>query len=197
MTRSKVTTMMTLAVLIAGSMGQAQAPDRLVQARQAYNAGQFDAAITAATDALKIPALANPAAVVLARAHLGRYDATNAATDLEQARMALRLVVPERLSHSQRRDDGSVSGDGFRDRRRVRELACDQPKIGVREGQPCHFADEGRHGVVASECLPDDFTTGLTRSAKDEHLHAVARAPGGTMTRAAARARIATIPAST
>ena len=106
MTSSHIGAMMTLAVLIAGSMGQAQGPDRLAQARQAYNAGQFDAAITAATDALKTPALANPAAVVLARAHLERSRATAAlrpkdpevTAHLEQARLALRRVVPGQLA---------------------------------------------------------------------------------------------------
>ena len=93
--------LLTWVVLLAGSMGQAQAPDSrdsLVRARHAYNTGQFDVAITAATEALGTPALANPAAVVLARAHLERYRALSVAADLDEARKALRLVVPDQLA---------------------------------------------------------------------------------------------------
>ena len=83
--------------LLAATMGQAQASDPLVRAKGAYNAGEYDAAIAAATDALKVPALANPAAVVLARAHLDRYRQTTTAADLEGAHAAIRLVVPDKL----------------------------------------------------------------------------------------------------
>lgn len=80
------------------TLGQTQAPDALARARLAYNAGQFDEAIAAATDALRVPSQASAAAVVLGRAHLERFrhDATPA--DLEQARAALSLVVPDRLA---------------------------------------------------------------------------------------------------
>lgn len=84
--------------LLMATMGQAQAPDPLGRAKRAYNAGEFDAAIAAATEAMKVPALANPAAVVLGRAHLARYRQSSTPEDLEQARLALRLVVPEQLS---------------------------------------------------------------------------------------------------
>ena len=87
----------TVAIVLA-TMGQAQAPDSLVRARQAYNGGKFDDAIAAATEALKTTSLANAAAVVLARAHLERYRLTKAAADLDQARSVLRLVTPDQLA---------------------------------------------------------------------------------------------------
>lgn len=87
-----------LVAAVTVAMGQSQAPDALARARQAYNAGQFDAAITAATDALRVPALANSAAVVLGRSHLERFRLSTASTDLEQARKALQLVVPDTLA---------------------------------------------------------------------------------------------------
>ena len=88
--------------LLAATMGQAQAPDPLTRARRAYNAGEIDVAIAASTEALKVPALANPAAVVLARAHLDRYRQTTTAADLEGAHAALRLVVPDKLTPQDR-----------------------------------------------------------------------------------------------
>jgi hypothetical protein len=87
-----------VAVLAIGVMGQAPGPDALARARTAYNAGQFDEAIAAASEALNVPALANTAAVVLGRAQLERFRKTGLAADLEQARDALRLVVPDQLT---------------------------------------------------------------------------------------------------
>jgi hypothetical protein len=87
------------AVLLAlAVMAQAKAPAPLVRARQAYNAGQFDAAIAAATDALKTPDQASAAAVVLGRSYLERYRRQSTAADLDDARKALQLVVPGKLA---------------------------------------------------------------------------------------------------
>jgi len=87
-------------VIALGVMGQAPAPNALARARVAYNAGNFDEAIAAASEALNVPALANAAAVVLGRAHLERFRMTDLAADLEQARDALRLVAPDQLTPS-------------------------------------------------------------------------------------------------
>jgi tetratricopeptide (TPR) repeat protein len=92
--------LLTLA-LVAGASGlgaQTQTADPLIQARTAYNAGEFDQAIAAATNALRVPQLANAGAVVLARAHLDRYRVGAAREDLDAARNALRLVVPDALA---------------------------------------------------------------------------------------------------
>jgi len=97
---------LVIAAIAVAAMGQAKqgakAPDALVRARQAYNAGQIDTAISAAKEALTVPALANGAALVLGRAHLDRYRQTNTADDLEQGRKALQLVVPDQLSPKDR-----------------------------------------------------------------------------------------------
>jgi hypothetical protein len=79
-------------------MGQAPAPDALGRARLAYNAGKFDEAIVAARDALKTPALANAAGVVLGRASLERYRQSSNRTDLDDARTALLGVAPGQLA---------------------------------------------------------------------------------------------------
>ncbi len=93
-----------VAVMALAVMGQTPAPDALGRARLAYNAGKFDEAITAATDALREPALANAAAVVLGRASLERYRQSSTPADLERAREALRLVVSDQLTPRDRVD---------------------------------------------------------------------------------------------
>ena len=83
------------------SMAQAPVTDPLARARRAYNERQFDAAIAAAREARELPNLSNPAAVVLARAHLERYLAStdrSDASDLDAARKALADVKPALLS---------------------------------------------------------------------------------------------------
>jgi hypothetical protein len=81
------------------SMAQAPAPeDPLIQAHRAYNAGQYDTAIAAAREARKLPARANAAAVVLARALLDRYRAGSLLSDLDDARAALAEVRPAELA---------------------------------------------------------------------------------------------------
>ena len=90
------------AILITGMLvgGGAQAPaaDALSRARAAYNAGKFDAAIEAATDAMKTTPNANVAAMILGRAHLERFRTSRKDSDLQDARTALRQVVPDQLT---------------------------------------------------------------------------------------------------
>lgn len=97
MTRFGVNTIVLAGVMVAG-MAQAPAPDALGRARAAYNAGKFDDAIAAATDAMRAPSQANAAAVVLGRAHLERFRASNIDSDLQAARTALHQVVLDKLS---------------------------------------------------------------------------------------------------
>jgi hypothetical protein len=84
------------------SLGQArpgvQGQELLVRARQHYNAREFDAAIEAASEARKVPALANAAAVIFARAHLERYRTGLAPDGLVDAREALKQVYATSLS---------------------------------------------------------------------------------------------------
>lgn len=84
----------------------AQAPQGppLSRARQAYNSGQFDVAITAATDARRVPAVASSANLVLSRARLERFREKSIAADLTAAHDALNLVEPARLSPAERQD---------------------------------------------------------------------------------------------
>jgi hypothetical protein len=80
-----VTATIVLALLLAAP------PDRgdLARARQAYNSGEYDAAIAAALEARKAPALSSAASLVLARAHLERYRTSADSSDLASARGAL------------------------------------------------------------------------------------------------------------
>ena len=84
-----------LAVLAAVAFDQ---PNPLVRAREFYNAQNYDAAIEAATAACAVPALADSAAVVLARAHLERFRTTKDSADLSSAREALQHVDAAKLT---------------------------------------------------------------------------------------------------
>ena len=87
-------------LLVLASSAAAQRAD-LARARTLYNERQFDGAIEAATAAQKQPAVADPATVVLARAHLERYRERANPDDLSAARVALGTV---RVSNLDSRD---------------------------------------------------------------------------------------------
>jgi len=87
-------------LLVLASSAAAQRAD-LARARTLYNERQFDGAIEAATLAQKQPAIADPATVVLARAHLERYRERANPDDLSAARVALGTV---RVSNLDSRD---------------------------------------------------------------------------------------------
>jgi hypothetical protein len=78
-------------VFCLASSSAAQRAD-LAKARALYNQRQFDAAIDAASVAQKLPATADAASVVLARAHLERYRERANPDDLAAARIALGTV---------------------------------------------------------------------------------------------------------
>jgi hypothetical protein len=69
----------------------------LARAREAYNAGRYEQAISLATEARSTPETADAAAVVFARAHLERYRAVLADADLTSARDALKAVATSKL----------------------------------------------------------------------------------------------------
>jgi hypothetical protein len=94
--------LLALALLLATAAPQAPAAhDALARARTAYNEHRFDEAVAAADEARKAPELADAAAVVLARARLERYHASDAdhrdASDLDLARDILKGVDVARL----------------------------------------------------------------------------------------------------
>jgi hypothetical protein len=72
--------------------------DPLTQARQLYNERRYDAAITVAERARAIPATANAARLVLARARLERFRRSEDPHDLTLAHEALREIRPEVLT---------------------------------------------------------------------------------------------------
>jgi len=69
-----------------------RAADPLAEARRLYNAGQYDAAEQAALEALKQPAMAEGARLVLGRVHLERFRRSADPAELAAAREALRAV---------------------------------------------------------------------------------------------------------
>ena len=78
--------------------------DPLVQAHEQYNQQQYDAAIQSATEARRVLANADAAAVVLSRAHLERYRQMLDPDELAAARDALTAVDKSKLSARDRLD---------------------------------------------------------------------------------------------
>ena len=76
--------------------------DPLSRARTLYNEQRFDAAIAASDTARTVPAFANSADLIAARAYLERFRATGVADDLTSARDRLRRVDPQRLGARER-----------------------------------------------------------------------------------------------
>ncbi len=98
---------MLMSVLILAAAVAAPAPagaDGVATARALYNAGDYDAAIEAATLARRRPADAGPAALVLARARLERYRDRGQEVDLTEGQAALAAVDPAALPPRDRRE---------------------------------------------------------------------------------------------
>ena len=95
-------------VLVAVSAAAAAQPpppgDALSRARQLYNSGQYDEAITAARDAASRPDAPGEAHLLLGRSLLERHRAGRAPEDLAAARDALRSVDATSLSDRGRLD---------------------------------------------------------------------------------------------
>jgi hypothetical protein len=79
-----------------------RAGDALADARRLYNQGQYDAAERAAREAVRLPATADGARVVLGRIQLERYRQTAAAEHLADAIGALRAVDARPLDSRER-----------------------------------------------------------------------------------------------
>jgi hypothetical protein len=91
-----------VAVLLSPAPALAQKPDPLAQARLFYNQRNFDGAIAAAEQARRVPARADSADLVAARAFLERYRDSAASDDLTNARERLRRIDPQRFNAQER-----------------------------------------------------------------------------------------------
>jgi hypothetical protein len=89
----RLVAVMAFSVLVAG----AAPPDRVAVARRLYNARQYDDAITVARAAVRHPAEAAAAALVLARAYLERHRLGRHPDDLPEARLALAGIDVSKL----------------------------------------------------------------------------------------------------
>jgi hypothetical protein len=78
------------------------ADEPIVRARTLYNERQFEAALMAAQQARLVPAQADAADLVAARAYLERYRASAAVEDLAGARERLRRIDPQRFPARER-----------------------------------------------------------------------------------------------
>ena len=78
------------------------AADPLAEARRLYNSGLYDAAEQAALEALKQPALAEGARLVLGRVHLERFRRGADRAELAAAREALRAIDARALDQRDR-----------------------------------------------------------------------------------------------
>jgi hypothetical protein len=92
---------LTLAVLMTLA-APISAADALSEARRLYNLGQYENAERSAREALRSPAVANAARVVLGRIQLERYRRTSVPEDLVEARTSLRAVDPRVLDGKER-----------------------------------------------------------------------------------------------
>lgn len=84
------------------SMGQGTVSDPLELARQRYNEQQYEEAIGLAEGARQVPALAHPAAIIFARAHLERFRLLGDRDHLRAAREALKTVEVSALNSRDR-----------------------------------------------------------------------------------------------
>lgn len=96
--------MLPLPLVLTAMLGAppVRAGDVLAEARRLYNRGQYDAAERAAREAVRVPATADGARVVLGRIQLERYRRTAAPADLTGAIEALRSVDARPLEPRER-----------------------------------------------------------------------------------------------
>ena len=92
----------TAALLLTFALPGRAADDPLAKARLLYNQQLFDEAVNAAEEARQIPARADEADLVAARAYLERFRDSAAADDLTNARDRLRRLDPQRFGPVER-----------------------------------------------------------------------------------------------
>jgi hypothetical protein len=88
--------------LLAAAVRPSFADDPLARARLLYNQKEWEAAVAAAEEARLMPARADAADLVAARAYLERYRASLEADDLTNARDRLRRIDPQRFAPRER-----------------------------------------------------------------------------------------------
>lgn len=91
--------------LLVGLAAPARAADDralLAHARALYNAGDFNAALTAADEARRVPGQSDSADLIAARALLERFRMTALSDDLLQARDRLRRLAPDLFADRER-----------------------------------------------------------------------------------------------
>jgi hypothetical protein len=93
---------LVLAVSWASAALAADSRDPLERARTLYNERQFEAAVSAADEARKLPQQANGADLIAARAYLERFRQSSSSEDLVRARERLRTINPEKFSLRER-----------------------------------------------------------------------------------------------
>src|ERR671939_692890 len=125
-------------VLMAGP-GASAADDPLSRARVLYNQKQFEAAVNAAEQARLMPARADAADLVAARAYLERYRQSAASDDLTNARERLRRLDPQRFAPPHPRLVG----------RRPRARRTLAPRDGTPRRLPAHPRSHGRRAGAA------------------------------------------------
>ena len=103
-TRRRRTRGLPLLVIAAVVSMGAGPRDALLRARQAYNQQQYDAAIEAATEAQRVAASADAAALVLARARLERFRQKGSADDPAAARDGFIRLDSSRLTPRERQE---------------------------------------------------------------------------------------------
>jgi tetratricopeptide (TPR) repeat protein len=89
-----------LFVLLVGAAHAAADP--LAEARRLYNLGQYDRAAQFAQEALKMPAMADGARLILGRIYLEQYRGSADFDNLMQARESLRAVNTQGLERRER-----------------------------------------------------------------------------------------------
>jgi hypothetical protein len=95
---------LVLALMLVSRSLQAAADsnDHLATARRLYNLGQFSAAIEAADRARSVPAAADSADLIAARAYLEQFRSSAEPDDLKTARERLRRIDPSRFPGRER-----------------------------------------------------------------------------------------------
>jgi tetratricopeptide (TPR) repeat protein len=158
--RMRVLVVMAAFMLTVAAVGAA---DPLAEARRLYNAGQYDAAEQAALEALKQPALAEGARLVIGRIHLERYRRNADAAELAAGREALRAVDARALDQRDRLEltvglgEALFLDDRFGPAADLFERALDRSVL---------------LGPVAHERLLDWWATALDRLAQGQHREA-------------------------
>jgi len=103
--RSVVPGLLVMLLALAASTAHAAGPrELLAQARQLYNAGQYDEAIEAARGAAAAPDLVDRARIVLSRASLERFRRSMDPADLSTARETLAQIKTTELGPDDRLD---------------------------------------------------------------------------------------------